>query len=93
MINPRNEGHSDRRQPYNYRISEMYEDGIFNEKLPIVTTDTNLLEEQARKTMGQKPFGNIYAGAGVMLSVEANRRVFNRWRIIPHYLKPSSQDI
>ncbi|KAL6890798.1 FMN-dependent dehydrogenase [Trichoderma evansii] len=90
MIKPRNGGQSNRRQPYNYHISKMYEDGIFNRKLPIVTTDPSLLEEQARKAMGQKPFGYIYAGAGVMLSVEANRRAFDKWRIIPRYLKPSS---
>jgi hypothetical protein len=90
MINPSYGGQGDRSQPYGSHIAKLYEDGIFNEKLPIVTTDPNLLEEQAREAMGQKPFGYIYGGAGGMSAVEANRRAFQKWRIIPRVLKPSS---
>ncbi|PNP76156.1 hypothetical protein FNYG_10445 [Fusarium nygamai] len=59
-------------------------------KLPIVTTDPKLLEDQARRSMGNKPFGYIYGGAGQMSSVDANRLAFDQWRIIPLVLKPSS---
>ncbi|KAL7944964.1 FMN-dependent dehydrogenase [Trichoderma barbatum] len=90
MINLRNGGYGDRRQPYGSHIGKMYEDGVFNEKLPIVTTDPNSLEEQAREAMGYKAFSYIYGGAGEMSAVEANRRAFCQWRIIPRVLKPSS---
>jgi hypothetical protein len=69
-------------------IFQTYEDGIFNAKLPVVTTDPNLLEEQARKAMSQKGFVYIYGGAGNMSSVDANRLAFLQWRIIPRVLKP-----
>ncbi|KAL7904915.1 FMN-dependent dehydrogenase [Trichoderma velutinum] len=90
MIRPRYEDSGDLRQPYGSHIAKMYEDGVFNEKLPIVTTDPNLLEEQAREAMGHKPFSYIYGGAGGMSAVEGNHRAFHQWRIIPRVLKPSS---
>lgn len=90
MINPRNGDHGDAHQSYGSHIAKVYEDGIFHKKLPVVTTDPNLLEEQAREAMGQKPFGYIYGGAGGMSAVEANRRAFQQWRIVPRVLKPSS---
>jgi hypothetical protein len=90
MINSRDNGGSEKRRPYASYIAETYENGIFNNKLPIVTTDPKLLEGQARRAMGNKPFGYIYGGAGQMSSVDANRLVFDQWRIIPRVLKPSS---
>lgn len=79
---------ADRRPPYATHLVRTYEDGIFNAKLPIVTTDPNLLEEQARRVMGNKPFGYIYGGAGEMSSVHTNHLAFRQWRIIPRVLKP-----
>lgn len=76
------------RPPYASYIGKTYEDGIFNQKLPLVTTDPNFLEEQARQVMGNKAFGYIYGGAGEMSSVEANHLAFRQWRIVPRVLKP-----
>ncbi|KAH8803715.1 FMN-dependent dehydrogenase [Xylogone sp. PMI_703] len=80
----------DFRPLYGSHIAKIYEDGVFDDKLPIVTTDPNLLEEQARQAMGHKSFSYIYGGAGGMSSVEANRDEFRQWRIAPRVLKPSS---
>ena len=88
MISSSQHVRSQKRPPYASHISKTYEDGIFKDKLPIVTTDPNLLEEQARQVMGNKPFGYIYGGAGEMSSVDENRLAFRRWRIVPRVLKP-----
>ncbi|KAF4988180.1 hypothetical protein FDECE_15156 [Fusarium decemcellulare] len=88
MISSSQNARGQKRPPYAFHIAKTYEDGIFNDKLPIVTTDPNLLEDQARQAMGNKPFGYIYGGAGEMSSVDENRLAFRRWKIVPRVLKP-----
>ncbi|KEZ41998.1 hypothetical protein SAPIO_CDS6390 [Scedosporium apiospermum] len=63
---------------------------LLSNHLPIVTTDPNALEEQARGAMETKSFKYIYRGAGELSTMDANRLAFRQWRIIPRVLKPAS---
>lgn len=55
-------------------------------KLPVVTTDPNKLEEQARKYMGIRNFNYVSGGAGERATMDANRLAFRQWKVIFFFL-------
>lgn len=71
-------------------LKSVVEQGVIMGNLPAVTTNPNLLEEQARKTMNKKGFEYIRGGAGESASMDANRLAFRQWKIIPRVLKPTT---
>ncbi|EQB49797.1 FMN-dependent dehydrogenase [Colletotrichum gloeosporioides Cg-14] len=78
------------RPPYSSYAVSIYQQGIMTGQLPIVTTDPNKLEEQARKAMGKECFGYVFGGAGELSTMDANRLAFRQWKIIPRFLKPTN---
>lgn len=71
-----------------YQI-ELYKNGALLEEPPVVTTNPNRLEEQARKAMAPGPFNYIYGGAGEGATMDANRLAFRQWKLIPRFLRPT----
>lgn len=71
-----------------YQI-ELYKNGVMLEEPPVVTTNPNKLEEQARKAMPSGPFNYIFGGAGEGATMDANRLAFRQWKLIPRFLRPT----
>lgn len=53
---------------------------MLKNKLPIVTTDPNRLEEQAKKYLGARSFNYVAGGAGEKATMDANRLAFRQWK-------------
>ncbi|KAL8883503.1 MAG: hypothetical protein Q9215_008191 [Flavoplaca cf. flavocitrina] len=70
--------------------TEIYKDGLLNQKLPTVTTDPNKLEEQARTFLGVRSFNYVAGGAGEKATMDANRLAFRQWKMIPRMLRPTT---
>lgn len=77
------------RAPFGEYQLELYKNGVLLGEPPVVTTNPNALEEQARKAMAPGPFNYIYGGAGEAATMEANRLAFRQWKIIPRVLRPT----
>lgn len=80
----------DETMPYAAYLKEILQKGILTEQLPIVTTDPNRLEAQAKKAMSKRGFDYIIGGAGEAATMDANREAFSQWKIIPRVLKPTT---
>ncbi|KAI4267432.1 MAG: hypothetical protein LQ337_008351 [Flavoplaca oasis] len=90
---PRVQEHSDHPEggrKYGAFQTEIYKDGLLNQKLPTVTTDPNKLEEQARKFLGVRSFNYVAGGAGEKATMDANRLAFRQWKMIPRMLRPTT---
>lgn len=74
--------------PFSEYQIEVYRKGLLGEP-PVVTTNPNGLEAQARKAMQPGPFNYIYGGAGEAATMDANRLAFRQWKIIPRILRPT----
>ncbi|KAJ0121739.1 fmn-dependent dehydrogenase [Diaporthe amygdali] len=79
----------DDRLPFGDYQLELYKNGVLLGEPPVVTTNPNGLEAQARKVMAPGPFNYIYGGAGEAATMEANRLAFRQWKIIPRVLRPT----
>ncbi|MGH2865393.1 MAG: lactate 2-monooxygenase [Solirubrobacteraceae bacterium] len=68
---------------------EIYARGLAGERptLPLLAAE---LEECARAQMTPEAFGYVAGGAGAELTVQANRRAFERWEIVPRMLRDVS---
>ncbi|ATY59750.1 Alpha-hydroxy acid FMN-dependent [Cordyceps militaris] len=76
--------------PYANHVKTVLEQGVVMGNLPKVTTDPNLLEEQARKEMVlQRGFEYIRGSAGEAATMHANRLAFRSWKIIPRMMRPT----
>lgn len=76
--------------PYANHIKSVLEQGVIMGNLPKVTTDPNLLEEQARKEMVlQRGFEYIRGSAGEAATMHANRLAFRSWKIVPRMMRPT----
>lgn len=76
--------------PYAHHLRSILEKGTLMNTPPIVTTDPNRLEEQAKKVMSKKGWDYIKGGAGEGSTMDANRLAFRQWKIIPRVLKPTT---
>jgi lactate 2-monooxygenase len=70
-------------------LVDIYRRGLLEQKLPDVTTDPNLLQEQARKAMKPEAFGYVFGSAGEGATADANRLAFRRWKLIPRFMRPT----
>ena len=68
---------------------EIYLGGVAGEK-PAVPTIMADLERAARRKMSVQGFAYVAGGAGLESTVLANRRAFERWRIVPRVLRDVS---
>lgn len=69
----------------------LYSAGILHQQFPIVTTDPNKLEEQAKGKLNLTSFNYVAGGAGERATMDANRLAFRQWKVIPRMLKPTSK--
>jgi lactate 2-monooxygenase len=72
------------------RQSEIYVGGARGQ-MPRVPFDPEKLESAAATKMSKRAFAYVAGGAGVELSVRANRAAFDRWRIVPRMLHDVSK--
>ncbi len=68
------------------RQEEIYLGGVAGEK-PAVPTITADLEQAAQRKMSAQAYAYVAGGAGLESTVLANRRAFERWRIVPRVLR------
>ncbi|ESZ92254.1 oxidoreductase [Sclerotinia borealis F-4128] len=72
---------------YGFYQLEIYAAGLLSGTKPLVTTDPNKLEAQARQNLEPKYFNYLAGGAGEGSTVEANRLAFKQWKMIPRMLR------
>jgi lactate 2-monooxygenase len=72
--------------PFGNFQSEIYLRGTAGE-LPPITTDLARLEDAAREALPPEAFGYVAGSAGSGATARANRRAFDRWRIVPRMLR------
>ncbi|MEA2480372.1 MAG: lactate 2-monooxygenase, partial [Thermoleophilaceae bacterium] len=72
------------------RQTSIYRGGVSGLR-PRVPADATKLEARARRHMRKSSFAYIAAGAGTEETVAANRRAFDRWRIVPRVLRDVSE--
>ena len=63
---------------------------MLHQKFPLVTTDPNKLEEQAKAKLQPGPFNYVAGGAGERATMDANRLAFRQWKMIPRMLRPTT---
>ncbi|KAK2593903.1 hypothetical protein QQS21_008365 [Conoideocrella luteorostrata] len=84
-------GNSDDEQvPYAQYLKSILEKGILMGAPPVVSTNPNSLEEQAKKIMPKKGWEYIKGGAGESSTMDANRLAFRQWKIVPRVLTPTT---
>lgn len=67
--------------------TEIYGQGALMGIQPNVTTDPRLLEEQAKKALGDRSYNYVAGGAGEKATMDSNRLAFRQWKLIPRMLK------
>jgi len=67
-----------------------FQDGMFFGKMPVVTTDPNQLEEQAKSKLPITSFNYVAGGAGERATMDANRLAFRQWKMVPRMLRPTT---
>ncbi|KIN00732.1 hypothetical protein OIDMADRAFT_55299 [Oidiodendron maius Zn] len=71
----------------------IYEDGMFNNRLPLVTTDPNKLEEQAKQVLKTESYNYVAGGAGERATMDANRLAFRQWKLVPRMMRATERDL
>lgn len=59
---------------------------MFHQQLPLVTTDPNKLEAQAKSILKPTAFNYVAGGAGERATMDANRLAFRQWKMVPRML-------
>ncbi len=72
------------------RQTQIYLEGLAGKK-PLVPIDPDRLERHAERVMSPEAFAYIAGGAGMESTMAANRRAFERWRIVPRMLNDVSK--
>ncbi|KAI9839711.1 MAG: hypothetical protein M1837_002058 [Sclerophora amabilis] len=70
--------------------NEIYFKGMIQGQPPSMTTDSRLLEEQAKKHLGVRSFNYVAGGAGERATMDANRLAFRQWKMIPRMLRSTT---
>ena len=71
--------------------NEIYAAGMLAQQFPVVTTDPNKLEEQARKVLPPTAYNYVAGAAGEGATMLANRLAFTQWKIVPRMLRPTGK--
>jgi lactate 2-monooxygenase len=69
---------------------QIYSRGMFAGGVPVVTTDPNALEAQARKHLSSRSYAYLAGGAGAMQTMDANRAAFKQFHLIPRMMRDCS---
>lgn len=64
---------------------------MFRHQLPLVTTDPNKLEAQAKRKLPPEAYNYVAGGAGERATMDANRLAFRQWKMIPRMLRPTTK--
>lgn len=64
---------------------------MFFNRYPLVTTDPNKLEAQAKSKLTPTSFNYVAGGAGERATMDANRLAFRQWKMIPRMLRPTTK--
>lgn len=72
--------------PYADYQYEIYLAGMTGQ-LPELPTDLGQLESAARERLADGPFGYVAGSAGSESTARANRDAFERWRLVPRFLR------
>jgi isopentenyl diphosphate isomerase/L-lactate dehydrogenase-like FMN-dependent dehydrogenase len=76
----------------NYQ-NEIYLHGLAGD-FPALPCEPGQLEDLARERLEPEPFGYVAGSAGTESTARANRAAFDRWRIVPRFLRDvSSRDL
>jgi len=75
---------------YGHHQVDIYRRGVLEDRLPVVTTDPNKLESQAKEHLSAKSFSYVAGGAGERATMDANRLAFRQWKIISRMLRAST---
>ncbi|KAI9744707.1 MAG: hypothetical protein M1818_001632 [Claussenomyces sp. TS43310] len=70
---------------------KLYADGMLHQRYPLVTTNPNKLEEQARSKLLPTSYSYLAGGAGEGATMDANRLAFRQWKMIPRQLRPTAK--
>ncbi|TVY73246.1 putative lactate 2-monooxygenase PB1A11.03 [Lachnellula suecica] len=81
---------TEKHRKYGAFQNEIYKAGMLYQKFPIVTTDPNQLEEQAKKKLPPTSFNYVSGGAGERATMDANRLAFRQWKMVPRMLRPTT---
>jgi len=76
-------------QPFANYQNEIYLNGLA-EVRPALPCEPGTLEELARERFAPEPFGYVAGSAGTEGTARANRTAFDRWRIVPRFLRDVS---
>jgi len=77
--------------PGTARQGEIYLDGLFGQKKPVVPTRFATLEREAAAKMSEEAFAYVAGGAGEERTMAANLHAFDHWRIMPRMLRDVSE--
>ncbi|MDQ1700274.1 MAG: lactate 2-monooxygenase [Frankiaceae bacterium] len=76
-------------QPFANYQNEIYLHGLAG-TFPELPCEPAGLEDLARERMEPEPFGYVAGSAGTESTARANRAAFDRWRIVPRFLRDVS---
>jgi isopentenyl diphosphate isomerase/L-lactate dehydrogenase-like FMN-dependent dehydrogenase len=77
-------------QPFASYQNEIYLSGLVGE-FPALPCEPGQLEDLARERFAPEPFGYVAGSAGTESTARANRAAFDRWRIVPRFLRDVSE--
>src|ERR1051325_5422957 len=69
---------------------EIYLNGFAGKKLS-VKASFEKLEQKAKKKISKEAFAYIAGGAGSETTMQANRKAFDQWQLVPRMLKNVSE--
>ncbi|PVH85889.1 FMN-dependent alpha-hydroxy acid dehydrogenase [Cadophora sp. DSE1049] len=81
---------TDQHRKYGAFQNDLYRAGMLHQRLPLVTTDPNKLEEQAKSILKPTAYSYVAGGAGERATMDANRLAFRQWKMIPRMLRPTT---
>ena len=76
-------------QPFANYQNEIYLQGLSG-MFPALPCEPGQLEDLARERFEPEPFGYVAGSAGTESTARANRAAFDRWRIVPRFLRDVS---
>src|SRR3954453_22153421 len=76
-------------QPFANYQNEIYLHGLSG-TYPELPCEPGQLEDVARERFDPEPFGYVAGSAGTESTARANRAAFDRWRIVPRFLRDMS---
>ena len=77
-------------QPFANYQNEIYLHGLSG-TFPELPCEPGQLEDVARERFDPEPFGYVAGSAGTESTARANRAAFDRWRIVPRFLRDVSE--